>query len=165
MDSKESSVQFCSVPDLFLKLCSSMLCQLVLQSGRSDWVFHKPGKPPFSLEWRRLQHESKRLRRLCLDLVLLRQWEWISTVDHPIESPISSCLGRTLSFWSRGRSTEADKLSCNINWLASGKSGLTESENLLHFLFLLSSPCSHGGRQIMVPGTGQSYPHYPRYSM
>lgn len=153
-------VQDCSVPGLFQRLCISLLTHSMYKpTSIIDFCFQRPMKQAFLHDRNRVQHVTRKLFALCMDVVLLRKWQWMGTETHCI----SHCLGVSLALHYQGQSSKAESLAGAITWLVAGKSDLIEADNVLHFLFLLSSPRT-GGNVVDTPQTAshQIYSYYPR---
>lgn len=158
------SVQFSDVPDLFHKLCRSVVTRsLTKQWSVLDLRFQERAKQAFLQDEGRVQHLVRRLVLLSMDLVLLRKWEWMGTDT----GCVSHSLGVVLSLHCQGQSGKAERLANAIHWLVGGMADLVEPENVLQFLFLLS--CVGGSGDMLDAHTtslgDQSYTHYPRYHL
>lgn len=149
-----------SILELFKRLCASVLTHSTVQpTSRMAFCFHKPVKQAFLQDRNRLHYLVRRMVALCMDVILLRQWQWRTTDVHCI----SHCLGVALSLHYRGQSAKAEGLANAMAWLLEGNSNLIEAENVLQFLFLLSSPSTR--TDVMdTPSTreDQIYSYYPR---
>ena len=155
-------MQTCSILELFKRLCSSILAQSAVQpSSMIDFCFHKPIKQAFLQDRNRLEYLVRQLVALCMDVVLLRQWEWRTTDTRCV----SHCLGVALSLHYHGQSTKAESLATAMTWLLEGTSDLTEPDNVLQFLFNLSSPHANEALDIPCTRADQIYSHYPRYAL
>lgn len=152
------AVQSCSIQELFKRLCTSILNHSAIQpSSIIDFCFHKPIKQPFLQDRNRLQYLVGKMMATCMDVILLRQWEWRTTDTHCI----SHCLGVSLSLHYQGQSTKAESLATAMTWLLEGNTDLIEADGVLQFLFLLSST----GNYVMdTPLTRDDhiYSYYPR---
>ena len=152
-------VHTCNIQELFLRLCSSILNQSTSQPfSIVEFCFHKPAKRFH--DGNRVQYLVRQLRHMCMDVILLRQWEWRTTETHTI----SHCLGVALSLHYQGHTSQASSLASAMTWLLQGNcSEVTEPDNILNFLFLLSRP-SAGNTRVDAPlrMDGQIYKFYPR---
>ena len=160
-------IQFRSVPTLLLELCKSLLESTIpghsLQSSEFSSSINADSRKALGREWREVDTLCKKLRKLCLDVILLRRWEWTHIMKEQITCPISLCLGQTLFLYHQGRSKDAERLSCAITWLTEAKSELSEVNSLLRFLFLLSSQ-EETSVSVVSAQTRKDclYVHYPR---
>lgn len=135
-----SAVFHCSVPDLFLRLSRSILAQAMLTPAQIyDWSYLKPTKQLiYAQDPKKTRWLFKQLTSQCLDMVLLKQYEW-QPLSSTTGCPVSRCLGLSLTLRLAGLTKEADMLTAAIESLATGNSNLTEVDNILQFLFLLSN--------------------------
>ena len=159
---KKRSVQFCDVPDLFRRLCRSVVTHWLSQKWSVlDLRYQDRAKQAFLQEEDRLQQLVRRLVLLSMDVVLLRKWEWMGTDT----GCVSHSLGVALSLHCQGQSGKAERLANAIHWLVGGMADLVEPESVLQFLFLLSCVGSSGD-QLDAHTTSwgdQTYSYYPRY--
>ena len=158
---EKHSVQLCDVPDLFHRLCRSVIAHSLLQQRSVLGLrFQEPVKRAFLQDSNRQQQLARRLVRQSLDVVLLRKWEWMGTDT----SCISHSLGVALSLHCQGKSRKAERLAKAIHWVVGEVAGLVEAEGILQFLFLLSDVAGSGD-VLDTPSTrgDQIYSYYPRY--
>ncbi len=147
----------CSVFHLLLDLSKSLLNDTPRPSDQLEYSFYEPIKR----SWR-LEDEARRLRRISLDVMLMRQWEWIPSSSRQ-KDPTSRCLAHTLPLYFRGHSDDAVKLAEAIAAITADSS-LREVEDILQFLSLLSVPAKSRGRAVEIHTKNHHlYPHYPRY--
>lgn len=148
----------CNVPELFYKLCKSLLTHSVFRpSSVLDLRFPDRVRRAFLHDSNRARRVTRKLWLLCLDVVLLRKWEWIGTDTRCI----AHSLGVSLSLQCQGQSGKAENLARAIGWVLGDPPGLLEPESVLQFLFLLSSPGTHG--DIPHVRGDHTYSCYPRY--
>lgn len=153
-------VHSCSIPGLLRDLCASFLTHsMVRPSSVIDFCFHKPIKRAFLQDSNRLNYLIRRLAGVCMDVILLRPWEWRTSEIHCT----SHCLGVALTLHYQEHTTRAESLASAMTWLLQGNSDLTEADNVLQFLFLLSSPSvSASAEDSPMTREGQIYSFYPR---
>lgn len=151
-----SVVGLYSVPDLFQRLCASVLKDCIIQpTSRIDFCFQKPIKKH---DKARVQSLVRKLRALCMDVVLLRKWEWMRGDG----DSVIRCFGVALSLYFQGMSKEAECLAAAISKVLKEDCQLVEAENVLQFLFLLSSS-RRAGNLVPEVRKGHIYSYYPRY--
>ena len=147
-----------NVPGLFHRLCTSVLTHSLLQhSSICEFSFHEPSKGLLH-DGARLQSLAHKLMLLSMDILLLRKWEWMVAGGYCI----SHSLGVTLSLYCQGKPDQAKTFSDAVNWLIRDPPCLKEPENILKFLFLLSSPNNNCDMQATLPMQRTTYSYYPR---
>ena len=150
-----AAMQLSSIPELFYKLCESVLSHsLQTSSSILDLSFRQT-----FVDREKLPLLAKKLRLRCMDVVLLRKWEWMGTETHCI----TDALGFTLDLYCHGEPFRAKKLTSAVHWMLEDASELMESESILQFLCLLSSPKISKGTHGPTTRGDHIYHHYPRY--
>ena len=148
MDSNTSNVCSLGIMDLLLKLCKSILQQTV-HSERSDGGFMSFLERPsqFHLPWVEELALCRKLRRKCLDILLLRQWEWLSQEKEVARSPCFYAMVHVLHLQQQQQLEAASRLLKILDTLVHRQPGLSETHSVLHFLHLLSLKCC----KVVVP--------------
>ncbi len=155
----KSTLQLCDVPCLFQRLSASLLTHSALHYSTIDYCFQQPVKQPFLHDRIRVHHLSKKLALSCMDVVLLRKWEWMRTDS----GGLWQWLALSLTLHHHGKPNSAHKLATAVSWLLREDCALAEAENVLRFLFLLSIPNTKDS-MIETPQAeaGHIYSYYPR---
>ena len=157
---KQSTVQECDVPSLFQRLSAALLTHSTLQCSTIDYCFQQPVKQPFLHDRIRVHHLSKKLAFSCMDVVLLRKWEWMSKDS----GGLWQWLALSLTLHHCGKPKSARKLAAAVSWLLRKDCPLAEAENVIQFLFLLSTPNTEDSSRAEMPQgeeAGHIYNYYP----
>lgn len=101
-----------------------------LERGRENQPFHLP--------WVKEKELCRRMRWRCLDLMLLRQWEWKSREEFVLGSRSYYAMIHVLHLQQLGQVEKAVALMACVDLLLSQPAGLTEPHGVLYFLHLLS---------------------------
>jgi len=136
---ENSNVFSLSVIDLILKLCKSILLHTV-RSERIDGGFLSflDRRRPFHQPWVEQQALCRKLCRQSLDVLLLRQWEWLSQEEQGTGSPCFHAMVHVLHLQQQRQQEAASRLMNTLDSLLHSQLGLSEAGSVLHFLHLLS---------------------------
>lgn len=157
-----------SVPDLLMKLSRSILLHSVhLENSCSDGVYlclRKANSNSISLPWTLQNRVCRKLRACCLDLMLLRQWEWLSGEQEVLDTPLLRCLGQAFSLHVQDQSEQVHTRMQFLTLLQGHQEGLSKVDGVLQFLYLLSSLDSGEYSEPVRPYIPKDciYPMYPR---
>ena len=152
------AVELCSVHSLFQCLSRSILNHSALQhTSIIDYCFQRPIKQPFLHDRNRVHRLSRKLAFSCMDVVLLRKWEWMGTDS----GGLWQWLALSLTLHHRGKPDSAHHLATAVSWLLRENCILKEAENILRFLFLLSTPNTKDVMETPQTKAGHVYSYYP----
>ncbi len=160
-----AGVNTSNIPELFNRLSTSILLQSnikqcddgtflsFLEEGNKNRRIHLP--------WVTKQTLSKKLRAVALNVVLLRQWEWLHTEEQELVAPHCQCMAHVLFLQHHGQPELAAKLMEKISCILSPSSSLSDPQSVLHFLYLLSHMKSNYNVTVHKP-KDWIYDVYPR---
>ena len=159
---KSGSVCLSSVPDLLLKLCESIILSKEKRCKDNGFLsFLEVGVRSFHLSWVAQQALWKKMRAACLDVMLLRQWEWLPQDQEAMGSPYCRCLGHVMSLQQQGQTDRATQLMTSLDWLLGPLAALSRPHSVLQFLHLLSHLDQDSSKEVHKP-KDWIYDVYPR---